>query len=37
MHFNFIDPIIRIFRDFRVFDLSPVLKNENQEITEILQ
>ena len=26
-----------IFRDFRVFDLSPIPKNENSEITEILQ
>ena len=37
MHLNFIDPKIKIFRDFRVFVLSPISKNENSEITEILQ
>ena len=28
---------IKILRDFRVFVLSPTPKNENSEITEILQ
>ena len=28
---------IKIFRDFRVFVLSPIPKTENSEITEILQ
>ena len=37
MHLNFIDPKIKIFRDFRVFVLSPISENENSEITEILQ
>ena len=37
MHLNFIDPKIKIFRDFQVFVLSPISKNENSEITEILQ
>ena len=35
MYLNFADPKINIFRDFRVFILSPILKNENSEITEI--
>ena len=37
MRLNVIDPKIKIFRDFRVFVLSPTPKNENSEITEILQ
>ena len=37
IHLNFIDPRIRIFHDFRVFVLSPILKNKDSEITEILQ
>ena len=37
MHLNFIDPKIKISRDFRVFVLSPIPKNENSEVTEILQ
>ena len=37
IHLNFIDPKINIFRDFRVFVLSPIPKNKNSEITEILQ
>ena len=37
MHLNSIDPKIKIFCDFRVFVLSPIPKNENSEITEILQ
>ena len=37
MHLNFIDPKIKIFRDFWVFVLSPIPKNENPKITEILQ
>ena len=28
---------IRIFRNFRVFTLSPTPKNKNSEITDILQ
>ena len=37
MYLNFADPKIEIFRDFRVFVLSPIPKNENSEITEIHQ
>ena len=37
MHLNIIDPKVKIFRDFRVFVLSSIPKNENSEITEILQ
>ena len=37
MHLNFVDTKIKIFRDFRVFALSPIPKNKNSEITEILQ
>ena len=37
MLLNFVDPKIEIFRDFRVFVLRPIPKNENSEITEILQ
>ena len=37
IHFNFIDPKIRIYSDFRVFVWSPILKSKNPEITEILQ
>ena len=32
---NFPDPRTEIFRDFRVFGLSPILNKENSEITEI--
>ena len=37
MYFSLIDPEIKIFRDFQVFVLSPIPKNENSEITEVLQ
>ena len=37
MHLIFEDPKIKIFRDFRIFILRPIHKNENSEITEILQ
>ena len=37
IHLNFINPKIKIIRDFRVFILSPIPKNENPKITEILQ
>ena len=37
IHLSFIDPKIKIFRDFWVFILSSIPKNENSEITEILQ
>ena len=37
MYLNFKDPKTRIFRDFRVFLLSPIPKNENSEIMEIHQ
>ena len=37
MYLNFADLKIDIFRDLRVFVLSPIPKNENSEITEILQ
>ena len=36
-HFNFLDPKIKISHDFQVFVLRPIPKNENMEITEILQ
>ena len=37
MHLNFIDQKKKIFCDFQVFLMSPIPKNENLEITEILQ
>ena len=37
MLLNFVDPKIEIFRDFRVFVLRPIPKNENSEISEIVQ
>ena len=37
MHLNFIEPNIKNFRDYLAFVLSPILKNENSVITEILQ
>ena len=37
IYLSFIDPKIKIFRDFRVLVLSSIPKNENSEITEILQ
>ena len=37
MHLNFIVPKMKLFRGFRVFVLSPILKNEKPEITEVLQ
>ena len=37
MYLNFADPKIKIFRDFRVFILSPIPKSETSEITEIYQ
>ena len=37
MHLNVINPKIKIFSDFWVFVLSLIPKNENSEITEILQ
>ena len=37
IYLNIIDPKIKIFRDFRVFVLRPIPKNENLEISEILQ
>ena len=37
IHLNFINPKTKIIRDFRGFVLSPIPKNENLEITEILQ
>ena len=37
MHWNFIDLKIKFFRNFRSFVVSPIPKNENSEITEILQ
>ena len=36
MYSDFADLKIEIFRDFRVFVLSPIHKNENSEITEIM-
>ena len=35
MHLNFVDPKVDIFRNLRIFVLSPIPKNENSEITEI--
>ena len=35
MYLNFADLKIGIFRDFPVFVLSPIPKNENSEITGI--
>ena len=37
MHLNLADSKIEFFRDFRVFVLRPIPKNENSEILEILQ
>ena len=37
MQLNFVDPKIFFLRDFHVFVLSPIPKNENSEITEVLQ
>ena len=37
VYLNLADPQIKIFRDFRGFIFSPIPKNENLEITEILQ
>ena len=37
MYLNFIDPKIQIFRDFWVFVLGPISKDEILEIMEILQ
>ena len=37
MHLNFVDTKIEIFRDFWVFVLKPILKNEKSVITEIYQ
>ena len=37
MYLKFADPKIRTVHDFWVFVLSPIPKNENSEITEILQ
>ena len=37
MHLNFIDPKIKIFRDFWVFVLSSIPKNETSKITKIFQ
>ena len=37
IYLSFIDPKIKIFRNFRVFILGSIPKNENSEITEILQ
>ena len=37
IHLSYIDPKIKIFRDFRVFVLRPILKNYNSKITEILE
>ena len=37
LYVSVINPKIKTFRDFRVFVLSPIPKNENSEITEILQ
>ena len=34
MYLNFVDSKLALFRDFRVFVLSPIPKNENLEITE---
>ena len=37
MHLNFVDPKVKVFRDFWFFGLRPIPKNENSEIKEILQ
>ena len=37
MHLNFVDPKIEIFRDFQVFVLRPIPKNENSEIKDIYE
>ena len=37
MYLKFADLTIEILRDFRVFILSDIPKNENSEITEIAQ
>ena len=37
MYLNFADPKVKIFRDFRIFVLSPIPKIKNSEITEIYQ
>ena len=37
IYLSFIDPKVKIFRDFRVFVLSFIPKNENSEIAEILR
>ena len=37
MYLNFIDTKIKLFRDFWVFVLSPIPKNENSKVTEIHQ
>ena len=37
IYLSFIDPKIKIFCDFQVFVLSPIPKNQNSEIMEILQ
>ena len=34
MYLNFVDSKLGLFRDFLVFVLSPIPKNENLEITE---
>ena len=35
--FNLINQNLKNFRDFRVFVFSPIAKNENSEISEILE
>ena len=37
MYLNFIDKKIKLFRDFWVFVLSPIPKNENSEVAEVQQ
>ena len=37
MHLNFIDQKTKLFRDFWISVLSSIPKNENWQITEILQ
>ena len=37
MHLNFVDPKVKIFRDFQVFILGSIPKAENSEITEIYE
>ena len=34
MYLNFVDSKLGLFRDFLIFVLSPIPKNENLEITE---